>query len=94
MAYIKAGDIVVQDCGNFLIAKVVKAINPRTISLITIGMVDGRQYETAPEPKQDPGQWRVAVPEITGKIKKLFEESDRLRREANELYRTLPKIEL
>ena len=94
MANIKVWDVVVQNQGNYLTAKVVKAINPRTISLITIGMVDGRQYETAPEPKQDPGQWRVAVPEITGKIKKLFKESDRLRREANELYRTLPKIEL
>ena len=87
MANIKVGDIVITSHGSFYeIAKVI-GINPNTIAIAGL-------YGGGHQPRQHPDNWRVAVPEIVDKVKTLSQEADKLRKEANELIRTMPKVEL
>ena len=87
MANIKVGDNVITSHGNYCeVAKVI-GINPNTIAVAGL-------YGGGHQPRQHPENWRVAVPEIVDKVKTLFAESDRLRKEANELIGTMTKVEL
>lgn len=94
MANIKVGDLVVKSYGDCISVKIIKAINPKTISLVEISVINGRQYETAQEPREYPNVWRLVVPETVKEIQALYKEAHRLQNEAHRLYLTLPKIEL
>ena len=96
MSEIKVGDKVARlgGSGDLLVVKTIKAVNPHTISVGSVFLYQGEEMETSIEPKQNPEDWRVAVPEIIAEINRLFKEADRLCREARELYGSLPRIEL
>lgn len=87
MTNIKVGDNVIAGYRDYCVVRRVVAINPNTISVE--GLNGGCR-----EPRQHPYSWRVAVPEIVKKVKALFEESERLLKEAHQLICTMPKVEL
>ena len=97
MTNIKIGDQVVQ-IGGWLSHPVVKSIveiNPKTIySVRKVAFKDGREFETALEPKQNPDNWRIAVPETVEQMQKLADEMSEKGKTIWELYKSLPKIEL
>lgn len=87
MTNIKVGDTVITSHSSYCEVARVIGINPNTIAVAGL-------YGGGHQPRQHPDNWRVAVPEIVDKVKALFNESERLRKEANELLRTMPKVEL
>lgn len=84
---VKVGDKVMASYGDYCLVKRITAINPITIAVESI-------YGGGYMPKQNPKNWYVVVPETAEKIMELFEEAKRLRKEANKLLRTMPKVEL
>ena len=97
MANIKVGDQVVQ-IGVWLshpIVKSIERISPKTISLVkTFTFKDGGVCKTPPEPRQNPDNWRIAVPETVEQMQKLADEMSEKGKTIWELYKSLPKIEL
>jgi len=96
MGNIQRGDRVVTIGGlyDLLIIKTVSHVNPSTLALVSVYEIDGRQVETALEPRQHPDMWRKYDRPRVIRMKQLTEQIGDCKRELGELYKSLPKIEI
>ena len=80
--------------GTVISEKSIVAINPKTISVAEIREFEGRSIELWKDPKQDPSNWRVAVPSTIDEIRNLSQEIQERQKRLCKLYRSLPVAEI
>ena len=91
---IQIGDNVAQLNSWGVSVKRVMGINPKTIALADVYNVDGRECEFMRDPKQHPGNWRVAMTDTILKIRELSAQIDTLEKERRELFGSMPKVDI